>query len=94
MEETRSRWRIFGKALRFLFWAGLALLIVVQLWKPAHLDAVRADVVRRFQEQRKSRVIVLVHGEDTISVFGVPFGSFINMSAAFCIVCAFSEKRS
>ena len=88
MEETRSRWRIFGKALRFLFWAGLALLIVVQLWKPAHLDAVRADVVRRFQEQRKSRVIVLVHGEDTISLFGVPFGSFINMEDSESILRA------
>jgi NADPH:quinone reductase-like Zn-dependent oxidoreductase len=74
MEHSPSRWKIIVKLLKFLFWTALVLLIVVQLWKPAQLDAARADVVRRFQEQRKSRVIVLIHGEDTISLFGVPFG--------------------
>ena len=88
MEQTRSRWRIIVKLLKFLFWTALVLLIVVQLWKPAQLDAARADVVRRFQEQRKSRVIVLIHGEDTISLFGVPFGSFINMEDSESILRA------
>jgi len=88
MEEIRSRWKILGKALRLFFWTALVLLVAVQLWKPAHLDAVRADVVRRFQEQRKSRVIALIHGEDTISLFGVPFGSFINMEDSESILRA------
>src|SRR5262245_45414397 len=88
MEKIRSRWKILGKVLRPLFWTALLLLVVVQFWKPAHLDAVRADVVRRFQEQRKSRVIVLIHGEDTISLFGVPFGSFINMEDSESILRA------
>ena len=88
MEETRSRWRMLARALRFFFWSGLLLLVVIQLWKPAHLDAVRADVVRRFQEERKSRVIVLIHGEDTISLFGVPFGSFIDMEDSESILRA------
>ena len=88
MEHSPSRWRIIIKLLKFLFWTALVLLIVVQLLKPAQLDAARADVVRRFQEQRKSRVIVLIHGEDTISLFGVPFGSFINMEDSESILRA------
>jgi ClpP class serine protease len=88
MEHSPSRWRIIVKLLKFLFWTALVLLIGVQLWKPAQLDAARADIVRRFQEQRKSRVIVLIHGEDTISLFGVPFGSFINMEDSESILRA------
>src|SRR5437867_8392887 len=88
MEQSPSRWRIIVKLLKFLFWTALVLLIAVQLWKPAQLDAARAEVVRRFQEQRKSRVIVLIHGEDTISFFGVPFGSFINMEDSESILRA------
>jgi len=88
MEQSRSRWRIIVKLLKFLFWTALVLLIVVQFWKPAQLDAARADAVRRFQEQRKSRVIVLIHGQDTISLFGVPFGSFINMEDSESILRA------
>ena len=88
MEQTRSRWRIIVKLLKFFFWSALVLLIVAQFWKPAQLDAARAEVVRRFQEQRKSRVIVLIHGADTISFLGVPFGSFINMEDSESILRA------
>jgi ClpP class serine protease len=88
MEQTGSRWRVVRRLLRFLFWTALVLLIAIQFWKPAQLDAARADIVRRFQEQRKSRVIVLVHGEDTISFFGVPLGSFINMEDSESILRA------
>jgi ClpP class serine protease len=88
MEQTGSRWRVVRRLLRFLFWTALVLLIAIQFWKPAQLDAARADIVRQFQEQRKSRVIVLVHGEDTISFFGVPLGSFINMEDSESILRA------
>jgi ClpP class serine protease len=86
--QHQSRWKAIAKVLRFGFWAVLLLLVLWQFWKPAQLDANRADLVRRFQEQRKSRVIALIHGEDTINFFGVPVGSFINMEDSESILRA------
>jgi ClpP class serine protease len=80
--------RQVGHVLKLLFWMGVVLLILGQLWKPAQVDAARANLVRRFQEERKSRVIAMIHGQDTISFFGVPVSSFIDMEDSESILRA------
>ena len=38
---------------------------------PGRLDAQRSQLVDRFQQERKSRVIAMIHREETVSLFGV-----------------------
>ncbi len=47
-------------------------MVVQQVRAPARLDDRRADVLERFQQQRKSRAIALIHREETVGLLGVP----------------------
>jgi ClpP class serine protease len=68
---------LLGLAKAALF-ITLAVVIVQQVYfNPSRLAAARADVINRFEQERKSRVIALIHRQETVSVFGVPVSSNI-----------------
>src|SRR4029453_2108136 len=52
------------------------------------LDAARASVLDQFQQQRKSRVIAMIHRQETISLFGVPVSSYINIEDSEAVLRA------
>ena len=58
--EGRSIARTLADAARMIFWLGLCVIVVQQVRGPARLDDRRADVLQRFQQQRKSRAIALI----------------------------------
>jgi len=43
------------------------------------MEAARAEILDSFQQQRKSRVIAMIHREDTVTFFGVPISSSISI---------------
>jgi hypothetical protein len=43
------------------------------------MDAARAMVLARFKNQRKSRVIAMIHRQETVSFLGIPVSSYINI---------------
>jgi hypothetical protein len=66
---------LLGLAKAALF-ITLAVVIVQQVYfGPNRLAAARSDVVNRFEQERKTRVIALIHRQETVSVFGVPVSS-------------------
>jgi ClpP class serine protease len=83
-----SRWKVIGQILKTTVWVAAGVLILVQLRKPAQLDAARAALLNQLQEQRRSRVIAMIHGEDTVSLFGVPVSSSIDMEDSESILRA------
>jgi ClpP class serine protease len=83
-----SRWQQAAAATRFAFWLALLGLLLQMTCAPGRLGAQRAQLLDQFQEQRKSRVIAMIHGRDTVSLFGVPVSESIGIEDSEAILRA------
>ena len=75
----RSIMKTLADAARLVFWLGLCVILVEVLRGPARLDDRRAGVLGRFQQQRGSHAIAMIHREETVSVLGVPVSRYIDI---------------
>jgi ClpP class serine protease len=67
----------------------LAVVIVQQVYfGPTRLANARAEVIRRFEQERKSRVIALIHRQEIVSIFGVPVASSITIEDSEAVLRA------
>ena len=79
---------LLGLAKAALF-ITLAVVIVQQVYfGPTRLAHARAEVIRRFEQERKSRVIALIHRQEVVSVFGVPVSSSITIEDSEAVLRA------
>lgn len=62
-----------------LFWVFLILASVQPVLKQRLLEAARLRVMRALEEQRKSRVICLVHRQESMGFLGFPLVRFIDV---------------
>jgi ClpP class serine protease len=87
--ETKGTWsqRILS-TVKILFWLLLVVLLIQQACAPYWMSSARTAVLTRFQEERKSRVIAMIHREETVSVFGVPVSSYIDIEASEAVLRA------
>ena len=66
-------------------WILLAVVVaVVLLWGVPRVfrwrrDRHRRDLIRRLEHDRGSRVITLIHRQETVSLLGLPFGRYIDI---------------
>jgi ClpP class serine protease len=66
-------------------WILLAVVVALALlWGLPRLfrvrrDRHRRDLIRRLEQQRDSRVITLIHRQETVSLLGLPFGRYIDI---------------
>jgi ClpP class serine protease len=79
--------RLAGFA-RFLFWALLIYVGAQAFFAPNQLNVKRAQALAAFQEERKSRVIVMIHRADRVSFLGAPVGGFIGIEDSESILRA------
>src|SRR5213080_1740306 len=90
MNEAPRSWRLkLWRLLKTFGWLILLVLIAQQVWwAPFRADAARARVIERFQQERKSRVIAMIHRQDTQSLFGVPVSSSISIDDSEAVLRA------
>ena len=86
--EDRSITRTLANLARAAFWVGLLFIVVQQARGPSRLLDERAAVLDRFQQQRKSRAIALIHREETASFFGVPVSRYIDIEDSEAVLRA------
>ena len=83
MEETssvrRSWWRRLLQIANGLVWVFVAMVLIPQACGTYFTDRARTKLLDRFQSERKSRVIAMIHRQETLSVLGVPVSNFINI---------------
>jgi ClpP class serine protease len=79
--------RLAGVA-RFLFWALLIYVAAQAFFAPNQVQVKRAQALAAFQEERKSRVIVMIHRSDRVSFLGAPVGGFIGIEDSESILRA------
>jgi len=65
-----------------IFWGLLLLSALQPMLKLRILEAARGRAIARFEQQRGSRVIVLVHRQETLSLLGIPIFRFITLEDA------------
>ena len=89
MDTTwRWSWGSLFRSTRRLFWIVLILIVLQQLCGPSRTAAARADLLDRLQQERSSRVIAMIHRQDTVSLFGVPVSSSIGIEDSEAVLRA------
>jgi ClpP class serine protease len=73
---------------RSVFWAILSLIFVSQMLLPYWTHAARTAALQRFQQERKSRVIGLIHRKETVSILGQPVSTYINIEDSEAVLRA------
>ena len=62
-----------------LFWIFLVISSLQPLWQRRRVESQRVQAIREFERQRKSRVILLIHRQESISLLGIPLSRYISI---------------
>ena len=62
-----------------LFWIFLAVLSFLPGLQKRQIESRRVQTLRSFEQQRRSRVILLVHRQESISLLGIPLSRYISI---------------
>jgi ClpP class serine protease len=93
MDPASPNWisRIANTA-RALFWTLLVLLLVMfvslQFFGSRGIQKAREDLLKSFEQDRKSRVIAMIHREENVSFLGVPVSSHISIEDSEAVLRA------
>jgi ClpP class serine protease len=68
-----------GFGIGDLFWIFLLLSSLQPLWQKRQIEYRRIRSLQEFQQQRKSRVILLIHRQESISFLGIPVSRYITI---------------
>jgi ClpP class serine protease len=80
-------WSVLA-AMRTVVLVGLGIAVGQQACRPMQTAAARADLLDRLQQQRSSRVIAMIHRQDTVSFFGVRLSSAIGIEDSEAVLRA------
>src|SRR4028118_2222889 len=62
-----------------LFWIFLVFSTLQPWWQKRQMETRRVQTLRGFEQQRRSRVILLVHRQESISLLGIPLSRYITI---------------
>ena len=68
-----------GAILSQLFWIVFILLAIMPMVRQRMLESARLSLIRQIEKKRGSRVIVLIHRQESLALFGVPLFRFISI---------------
>jgi ClpP class serine protease len=88
--RTPIAWTMLRIAGR-LFWMGLALIVLFELWAPSRVVADRERLLDEFQAARQSRAIAMIHREEAFNPFGVPVARYIDIEDSESVLRAIRE---
>lgn len=72
-------WSTLKTLFKVVFGLFIAWMLFAQFYAPTAVNNARNAALDAFQVERKSRVIVLIHRQETSSAFGVPLSSHISV---------------
>jgi ClpP class serine protease len=89
MPDVRPSWVNRGtRLIRTVVWVVLAVVILQPLYGGSRLTTQRSALIDQFQQQRHSRVIAMIHRQETVSLLGVPVSSFIDIEDSEAVLRA------
>jgi hypothetical protein len=82
-------WFHLAQGARFFFWLLLIVFLLLQLVSFGDTTQKKRNVLLdRFQAERKSRVIALIHRQESQSILGVPVSSHIDIEDSEAVLRA------
>jgi ClpP class serine protease len=88
-ERLHSIWFTLANIARFVFWALLVGIVVLVVFsRSADPQAARNALLEQFQAERKSRVIAMIHRQESASVLGVSVSSHIDIEDSEAVLRA------
>lgn len=83
-------WFTLANVARFVFWFLLVAILLLALFSRStdNRQAVRNQLIEQFQAERQSRVIAMIHRQESASVLGVPVESHIDIEDSEAILRA------
>ena len=89
MEQEKRPWSLHVANLaRAAFWFALLLIVLVQVFGGRGPDKQRAVLLGQFEEARKSRVIAMIHRQESASILGVPVAASISIDDSEAVLRA------
>jgi len=89
METYKRSWSLrIGDFARAVFWVMIVGFIVFTLFGTRGNDGARTELLNRFEKERGSRVISLIHRQESTSVFGVAVDSHISIEDSEAVLRA------
>src|SRR5437870_5651256 len=73
---------------RAAFWLLLAVIVLLQLTGSRGVDRQRAAMLGEFERERDSRVIAMIHRQESASLFGVPVTDSISIDDSEAVLRA------
>src|SRR3954462_7240786 len=77
--ESRPWTLHFANLARAAFWLALLAILLVQVFGGRGVEKQRSAALGQIEEARKSRVIALIHRQESESIFGVPVAGSISI---------------
>jgi ClpP class serine protease len=77
-----------GNFARAVFWLILVGVLIMTLFGTRGSDSARTELLNRFEKERGSRVISLIHRQESTSVFGVAVDSHISIEDSEAVLRA------
>ncbi|MBV8030234.1 MAG: ATP-dependent Clp protease proteolytic subunit [Betaproteobacteria bacterium] len=88
-EAPRRLWsQHLANLARAVFWIFLVAIVLLQLFGGRGLEKERAAMLGRFEAERNSRVIALIHRQESASVLGVPVSASISIDDSEAVLRA------
>src|SRR5512138_438991 len=89
MEKEKRLWSAhLANLARAAFWITMLVIVVTQLVGSRSVDRQRAALLGQFEESRKSRVIALIHRQESASILGVPVAESISIDDSEAVLRA------
>jgi len=89
MQTISQSWSLrIGNFARAVFWLILVGVLIMTLFGTRGSDSARTELLNRFEKERGSRVISLIHRQESTSVFGVAVDSHISIEDSEAVLRA------
>ena len=89
METVKRSWSLrIGDFARAVFWILVVGVLVSMLFGTRGNDSQRTELLNKFEKERGSRVISLIHRQESTSVFGVAVDSHISIEDSEAVLRA------
>ncbi len=89
MDTVKPSWSLrVANFARAVFWIVLVIVLLASLFSSQGTDKARTDVLKRFEQERKSHVIALIHRQESVSVLGVPVSRYISIEDSEAVLRA------
>lgn len=88
MSDGPSRISMVANVARLLFWSLLIIMLLSQWIGTASLEKKRSAIIEEIQKTRGSRVITLIHREETVNLLGMAVTKYIDIDDAEAVLRA------